>query len=488
MEILKKYGSIIDGNMVCGPASHVFKDINPSNSDVLTELYGADTEIVDRAVGAAKKAFETWRKTSRGERGRILRAMADKMAENIDHLAMVETLDSGRTLGESRIHVNGGIDTYRYFASAIESQEETLVCHDSGSFSAVVREPLGVAGLIVPWNAPTMGASWKIAPALAAGNCVVIKPSISGSLALLEAARLWADILPPGVFNVLIGGGSSIGDYFANHPGLNKLTFTGSTAIGRTIGAAAGKNLIPCTLELGGKSASIIFEDANLDRALQKTIIGILSSAGEVCIACSRVLVQESVYDRFVGMLKEKFDGAVVGNPTDPKTQVGPVIDENQMNKVLGYIEAGKKSGATLVSGGYRVMKNGCDKGFFVAPTIFGDVDNACSIAQEEIFGPVLCVLKFRTEEEAVRIANDCVYGLGSAVWTKDINRAIRVSRAMQAGTVWVNDYLDSSPGNPFGGYKNSGFGREVHKLALDHYSQVKNICVADTDFVPPVW
>ncbi len=488
MEMLKQYGSIIDGNIVLGPESNLLKDLNPATGQVLAEIFGADKAIVDQAVESARKAHLSWKKTTRGERARILRTMADCLQANRDHMVEVETKECGRILFESGIHVDSACDIYRYFAAAIETNEEKLVCHDSGSFSCIVREPLGVAGLIVPWNAPTMGVSWKIAPALATGNAIVIKPSVNGSLPILEAVRLWKDILPPGLINVVVGSGDSIGDYFAGHPGINKFSFTGSTVVGRNIGATAGKNLVPCTLELGGKSASIIFEDANLDRALQKTIIGILSSAGEVCVANSRILVQESVYDKFVGMLKEKFEGCVVGDPMKPETQLGAIIDEKQMNKVLNYIEIGKKEGATLVCGGYRVTENGCDKGFFVAPTLFGDVKNSMRIAQEEIFGPVLCILKFKTEEEAIQIANDSVYGLGGAVWTKDINRAIRVSRAMQAGTVWVNDYLDSSAGNPFGGYKQSGIGREVHKMAMEHYTQVKNISVADSDFVPPVW
>jgi acyl-CoA reductase-like NAD-dependent aldehyde dehydrogenase len=486
MELLKGYGSFIDNELVKGRILLTISIRLPGKRSS-----GLPARTAPSSTGrstARAQAFETWKNTSRGGRGRILRAMADRLADNLDYLAEVETLESGRTLGESKIHVGGAIDCYRYFASAIEMREETLVCHDSGSFSAVVREPLGVAGLIIPWNASTMGGSWKIAPAIATGNTIVIKPSASGALPIVEAARLWADILPDGVLNVVAGTSETIGDYFTAHPGFNKLTFTGSTEVGRKIGETAGRNLIPATLELGGKSANIIFEDANLDRALQKAIIGILSTAGEVCIAGSRLLLQESVYDRFLMMLREKFEGAVLGDPMDPKTQLGPVIDEKQMNKVLRYIRIGEEEGATLVCGGYRYTDNGCENGFFIAPTIFGDVNNTMRIAREEIFGPVLCVLKFKTEEEAVGIANDSVYGLGAAVWTKDINRAIRVSRALQAGTIWVNDYLDSSPGNPFGGYKQSGYGREVHKMAMDHYTQVKNICVADTDFVPPVW
>ena len=487
MELQKRYGSYIDGVTVFGPDE--LPVINPATGKSIAELSGADTAIVDQAVAAARNAFKSFRKTTRIERANLLRAMADRMEQNIDHLAMAETLDTGKTIGEAHLHMNFCIQIYRYFAAAIEAKEETMVCHDSGSVSCIVREPLGVAGLIVAWNCPPMLLSWKLAPALAMGNTVVIKPSANAMLCIMESIRIWEDLFPRGVVNVVLGSGKAIGDYFTAHPGINKLSFTGSVEVGRTIGAAAGKRIIPATLELGGKSAAVIFDDANLDRALQKTMVGILSSAGEVCVANSRVLVQDTVYDKFLAMLKEKFEGAVLGDPMDPATQVGPITDKKQMEKVLNYIEIGKKEGATLVCGGERFEAQGdCAGGYFVKPTIFGDVTPEMTIAKEEIFGPVLCVMKFKTEDEAMEMANSTDYGLGSAVWTKDIHRAIRFARGLEAGTVWINDYLDSSFGNPFGGYKNSGIGREVNQMALEHYSQVKNISICDDDSVPPIW
>ncbi len=487
MNYPQKYGSIIKGAYVYGPEVKDVPDINPANGQILTLISGADKDVVDRAVAAAQEAFPVWSGMKRVQRADALRAMAARLEEQGERIAELESRDTGKTLGECRTQVGLCVDIYRYFAAAIESQENSLVSHDSGSFSCVVREPLGVAGLILAWNAPSMLMSWKLAPALAAGNTVVIKPATGAAVPVLEAVMMWKDLLPEGTINVVVGDGGSTGELLVRHPGINKISFTGSYAVGSGIGAATGQNIVPCTLELGGKSASVIFEDANLDRALQMSILGMLSSSGEVCVANSRILIQDTVYDRFLAMLKEKYEGIKVGDPMAPEVQMGPVADTKQMGKVLEYIECGKAEGARLVCGGCRLTGPEYDKGFFIAPTIF-EAENHMRIAREEIFGPVQCVMKFHTEEEALEMANDSQYGLGAAVWTKDIYRAIRFGRGLKAGTVWVNDYLDSSAGNPFGGYKKSGLGREINKMALDYYSQVKNICVSDSDFVPPIF
>lgn len=485
MELRKKYSSFIGGKFTEPSEESMREDRNPSDGSFLAGICYADTAVLDAAVDTAREAFQTWGKTQRIYRAGILNKMADVMEANRDHLAMVEAMDVGKPIGEAKMQMDLCVSEYRYFAAAILSQDDTLVSHDSGSLSAVLREPLGVVGLILPWNAPAMLLSWKAAPALAAGNCVIVKPASAAPLVILELARLWAEVIPAGVFNVLLAAGEGTGEAMLSHKGIDKFSFTGSTAVGRHVGEVTGRNIVPCTLELGGKSANIVFEDAQLERALQYAMLAILSTQGEVCVGGSRLLLQESVYDRFLEMLVKKFEALKVGDPTDPSNQIGPMIDEKQMNRVLEYIRIGKEEGARLVCGGERVVGEGREKGYFVAPTIFADVQNDMCIAKEEIFGPVLCVLKFKDEEEAIRIANNSEYGLGAGVWTKDLSRAFRVGRALEAGTVWVNDYLTSTPGNPFGGYKKSGIGREIHKMALDNYSNIKNLCMCPDEDVP---
>lgn len=487
MELMQKYTSFINGAFVEQEGKGTVV-CNPTNGNPLAELCYADEALVDQAVAAARTAFQSWGHSDRAYRAAILNKMADVMEANADYLASIEARDVGKPIGEATMQMGLCVSMYRYFAAAILSQDDTMVVHDNGSISAVLREPLGVVGLILPWNAPAMLLSWKAAPALAAGNCVVVKPSATAPLVTLELARLWADVIPAGVLNVIVGSGSGAGEYMLHHPGIDKFSFTGSTEVGRHIGRVTGGNIIPCTLELGGKSANIVFKDAQLDRAMQFSMLAILATQGEVCVGGSRLLLQEDIYDEFLEGLTEKFKALRVGDPTDFATQIGPMVSEEQMNKVLNYIEAGKAEGARLMCGGGRLTGEGYDKGFFVAPTVFADVENSMRIAREEIFGPVLSVIKFSTEEEAIRIANDSEYGLGAAVWTRDLPRAFRVGRALQAGTVWVNDYLTSTPGNPFGGYKKSGIGREIHKMALNYYTNVKNLCFCPDEGVPPLF
>jgi aldehyde dehydrogenase (NAD+) len=477
-KLLMEYGPIYDGRMTAGKTGKTLADINPATGEVLAEISCAGKEDVDLAVESSRKAFREWKKTSRAYRAELLNRMADAIECEKEHLAEVECRDTGKCYGEALMHIGACVGQYRYFAGVVSAYEDVCVTHDSNCISMIVREPFGVVAVILPWNAPSMLMAWKLAPALAAGNTVVMKPASSAPLPVLEMARLFQDILPPGVLNVLPGTGKETGNYLANHPGISKLSFTGSTEIGCLMGEIAGKNVIPCTLELGGKSANIVFPDATIDRAVDTAAAAILSSSGQICVAGSRLFLHEDIYDDFIEKLKAKFESFKVGDPMQPDVQMGPVIDQVQMNRILEYIEIGKKEGARLVCGGKRLTGGIYDKGFFIAPTLFVDVNNKMRIAQEEIFGPVLSVLKFKNEEEAVEMANDSIYGLGAAVWTNDLNRAIRVSRLLEAGTVWVNNYLPSPPGSPFGGYKKSGIGREVHKSALDYYTQIKNISI----------
>ena len=487
MELMQRYHSFVNGAFL-EDDGEIRKDRSPTDGSVLAELVYADEAVLNRTVDAARAAFRTWGVSDRAFRAGVLNKMADLMDQNRQYLASVEARDVGKPIGEAAMQMEMCASMYRYFAAAIMSQDDTLVVHDGGSMSLVLREPLGVVGLILPWNAPSMLLSWKLAPALAAGNCVVLKPSNTAPLITLELARLWAEVIPAGVFNVIVGAGAGVGETMLRHPGIDKFSFTGSTGVGKHIGEVAGGNIIPCTLELGGKSANIVFADANLDRALQYAILGILSTQGEVCVGGSRLLLQAEIYDSFLEKLKAKFESLRVGDPVDPDNQMGPLVNAEQMNKVLDYIEIGKNEGARLVCGGYRLSGEKYDKGNFVAPTIFADVTNDMRIAQEEIFGPVLAVIKFNTEEEALQIANDSQYGLGAGVWTRDLSRALRMGRGLQAGTVWVNDYMTSTPGNPFGGYKKSGIGRELHKLALSYYTNVKNLSICPDESVPKLF
>ncbi len=453
---------------------------NPGNGEYLTKIAAGGEADVEKAVQAGWNAFPEWKALDKNSRGAILRKIADAVEANAAEIALIEVLDNGKILGEAEWDVSDVSVQFRYMASLIETAEGSVMEQgDYSAFNIIKREPLGVVGQIVPWNYPICMAGWKMSAALAAGNCVVIKPSSLTSLSLLKFAEVISDILPAGVLNVVTGGGRECGNAILNNKGIRKLAFTGSTEVGRQVGMAAGKRVIPATLELGGKSANIVFEDAQWDRAIEAATGAILGNSGQICNAGSRLLVQESIYDKFVKELGEKFAGLKVGYGLDPDAYYGAMTDVNQMKKVLEYIEIGKKEGATLVTGGYQITTPPLDKGNFIAPTLFADVRNDMRIAQEEIFGPVLVAIPFKDEAEAIAIANDSPYGLAGACWTQDISRGIRVTNAMQAGLIWLNDYNMCPAGTPFGGYKDSGYGREIDKRALEAYTQVKCIYVS---------
>jgi len=461
----REYKLFIDGKWVDGREGKTFDSYCPANGELLSTCAVAEKEDVDLAVKAAWKAFESWKETNAETRSNMLLEIADMLEKDKERFAMIETMDNGKPIRETMsVDLPLAVDHFRYFAGVIRAEEGEVAMIDKDTMSIILREPIGVVGQIIPWNFPLLMAAWKLAPAIAAGDTVVIKPSSFTSLSMLELAKILEKVLPPGVMNVITGPGSTTGNYLLQHPELRKLAFTGSTDVGYVVADYAAKKLIPSTLELGGKSANIFFPDCPWEKAVEGAAIGILLNQGQVCCAGSRAFVHEGIYNKFIDDLKEAFDRVKVGMPWEKDTIMGPLVSDAQLNKVLGYIEVGKKEGAKLVYGGYRLTDKGLEKGFFVKPTIFMDVNNKMRIAQEEIFGPVLSVIKFKEESEVIRMANDTEYGLAGAVWTKDINRALRVARAVEAGRVWVNNYNNLPAHAPFGGYKKSGIGRETHR------------------------
>ncbi len=460
----------------------MFETVNPATGEVLTQVAEASAADVDEAVMAARRVFDDsehpWRKMSASERGRLLWRIADAVERNIDELAELETLDNGKPIFESRyVDMPMVVDVLRYYAGwATKIHGETTNTFEN-ALTYTVREPIGVVGAIVAWNFPLLLASWKLGPALACGNTVVLKPAEQTSLTALRFAELAKDAgLPDGVLNVITGGPET-GAKLVWHPGVDKIAFTGSTVVGKEIMRSAADSLKRVTLELGGKSPNIVFADSDMDAAVKGAINGIFYGKGEVCCAGSRLFVESKVRDEFIEKLVTRAQKMQPGDPLDPKTRLGAVVSEEQMKQVLGHIETGKREGAELLAGGNRAQV-GNGKGFFVEPTVFGGVKNDMCIAQEEIFGPVLATLTFDDVEEVANLANQVTYGLAAAVWTKDIKKAHQLSRKLKAGTVWINTYGVMDAALPFGGYKQSGFGRELGAQAIEHYTEVKTVWV----------
>lgn len=479
IKIQEKYQLYIGGEWKDSSDGTTIKTYNPANGQLLSEIADATEKDVDDAVKAARKAFETWSKTTPTERAIILNKIADIIDDNTEYLSTIETMDNGKPIRETTgADIPLAADHFRYFAGVIRSDEGVATTIDENTLNLILREPIGVVGQIVPWNFPFLMAAWKLAPVLAAGDTSVFKPSSTTSLSVLEFMKLVQDIVPKGVINIITGKGSKSGEYLQHNEGIDKLAFTGSTEVGREIGLSAAKRIIPATLELGGKSANIFFSDANMNMALEGIQLGILFNQGQVCSAGSRIFVQEDFYDEFIEKAISAFEKVKVGNPLDPNTQMGAQVSEAQLNKILKYIEIGKNEGAKVITGGERFVEGDAKNGYFMKPTLLVDVNNNMRVAREEIFGPVGVVIKFKTEDEVIAIANDSSYGLGGGVFTRDINRAIRVAKSIRTGRVWVNTYNSFPAGATFGGYKESGIGRETHKSILDAYTQKKNIIV----------
>jgi aldehyde dehydrogenase len=480
-----KYGNYIGGEWREPISGKYFENTTPVTGGKLCDIPRSDEKDINAAIDAAHAAKDSWGKTSTTERSNILMKVAQRMEDNLELLAKAETWDNGKPIRETMAaDIPLAIDHFRYFAACIRAQEGSIGEIDNDTVAYHFHEPLGVVGQIIPWNFPILMAAWKLAPALAAGNCVVIKPAEQTPASLLVWAELVGDLLPKGVLNIVNGFGLEAGKPLASNPRIAKIAFTGETTTGRLIMQYASQNLIPVTLELGGKSPNIFFDDVMaadddfLDKALEGFAMFALNQ-GEVCTCPSRALVQESIYDRFMEKAVKRVEAIKQGNPLDSATMIGAQASSEQMEKILAYLDIGRQEGAEVLTGGSRNDLGGeLANGYYIKPTIFKG-HNKMRVFQEEIFGPVVSVTTFKDEKEAMEIANDTLYGLGAGVWSRDANRCYRFGRGIQAGRVWTNCYHAYPAHAAFGGYKQSGVGRENHKMMLDHYQQTKNMLVS---------
>ncbi|NMO34969.1 aldehyde dehydrogenase family protein [Streptomyces sp. GMY01] len=484
VEFARRYDNFIGGDWVAPVEGRYFDNPSPVDGKVFCEVVRSSAADVELALDAAHTAAGRWGRTSVTERANILNRIADRIEENLEKIAVAETWENGKPVRETlNVDIPLAIDHFRYFAGVVRGQEGTVGEIDEDTVAYHFHEPLGVVGQIIPWNFPILMAAWKLAPALAAGNCVVIKPAEQTPVSLLKVIELIADLLPAGVINVVNGFGVEAGKPLASSPRVGKIAFTGETTTGRLIMQYASENIIPVTLELGGKSPNIFLSDvtADDDAYLDKAVEGFVMFAvnqGEVCTCPSRALIASSVYDEFMSRALERTRAIKGGSPLDPQTMIGAQASNDQFEKILSYIDIGKKEGAELLTGGGPRTVPGLEGGFYVEPTVFKGT-NDMRIFQEEIFGPVVSVTTFDSPEEAVEIANDTLYGLGAGVWTRNGNLAYRLGREIKAGRVWTNCYHAYPAHAAFGGYKGSGIGRETHKMMLDHYQQTKNLLVS---------
>ncbi len=480
-----RYDNFIGGKWVAPVSGKYFDNITPITGEVVCQVARSDAADIELALDAAHAAKDAWGKTSPAERSNILLKIADRLEENLHQLASAETWDNGKPIRETvNADIPLSVDHFRYFAGVLRAQEGNMSEIDHDTVAYHFHEPLGVVGQIIPWNFSVLMAAWKLAPALAAGNCIVLKPAEQTPAAIMVLIDIIADLLPAGVLNIVNGMGAEVGAQLARSPRIAKIAFTGSTETGRKIMQAATENLIPVTLELGGKSPNIFFSDvmAEDDAFLDKAVEGFVLFAfnqGEVCTCPSRALIQEDIYDRFIEKCIERVKAIKQGDPRDMNTMVGAQASQEQQDKIMSYLQIGRDEGAEVLVGGDAARFNGdIANGFYVQPTVLKG-HNKMRVFQEEIFGPVVSVTTFKDEAEALQIANDTMYGLGAGVWTRDATRCYRFGRAIEAGRVWVNNYHAYPAHAAFGGYKQSGIGRETHKMMLDHYQQTKNILMS---------
>lgn len=484
-QIKDKYDHFIGGKFVAPSSGEYFDNISPVDGSVLAKAARGNAEDIDKALDAAHAAFPGWAATSVAQRSNILLKVADVIEQNAEMLARVETLDNGKALRETRAaDIPLCIDHFRYFAGVIRGDESTISEHDGNTVSINLQEPLGVVGQIIPWNFPLLMATWKIAPALAAGCCTVVKPAEQTATSIMVLMELVQDILPPGVLNVVTGFGVEAGKPLASSSRVAKVAFTGETTTGRLIMQYASQNLVPVTMELGGKSPNVFMpsiadeDDAFFDKCVEGAVMFALNQ-GEVCTCPSRILVHEDIYDQFMDRVIERTKAIKLGHPLAEDTMMGAQASKDQFEKILSYFDIGRQEGAEVLCGGTAASLNsGLENGYYIEPTIFKG-HNKMRVFQEEIFGPVTSVTTFKTTEEALEIANDTLYGLGAGLWTRDAHEIYQMPRAIQAGRVWVNCYHAYPAHAPFGGYKKSGFGRETHKMMLNHYRQTKNMLIS---------
>lgn len=481
-ETPRKYQLFIDGKWVDAESGKTFTTPNPATGETLAEVAEADKADVDKAVAAARKAFEgKWGKMSARDRGRLMYKLSQLIEEHSQELAELETADNGKPIRESQyVDLPQVVENFEYFAGWATKIEGETIPVPGQMFNYTLREPIGVCGQIIPWNFPLLMAAWKLAPALAAGNTIVLKPAEQTPVNAMELGKLIQEAgFPDGVVNILPGYGETAGAALAAHPGIDKIAFTGSTEVGKIIAREAAQNLTKVSLELGGKAPNIVFADADIEQAVNGAMMGIFFNQGQVCCAGSRLFLAQEIKDEFLERLKEKSQKIKVGNPMDSGTHMGPQVSEEQLTRIKGYVDIARGEGATVLTGGESPQLEGnFQNGYFFQPTVFGEVKNSMRVAQEEIFGPVVSAITFENEDDLIKQANETIYGLSAGIWTRDITRAHRFAKEIHAGVVWINTFNMFNAASPFGGFKQSGYGREMGKHALELYTHIKSVWV----------